>query len=59
MNLPVQALPVRRDASTSRYNASAVAASDGPACTVCKLACNTLGGFAKTLCLMACDKTVC
>jgi len=58
MNLPLQAPPVSRQASTHHYTAGHIAGS-GIACTICRAACDQLGGIAKQLCLAACDRTVC
>lgn len=58
MNLPLQAPPVSRQASVHHYNAAHIASSD-IACTICRAACDQLGGIARQLCLLACDRTVC
>jgi len=58
MNLPLQAPPVSRQVSQSKFDANHVTGSGIP-CTLCKLACDRLSGIAKQLCLLACNKTVC
>ena len=58
MNLPRQSRPVERSVSVARARAG-VQPSDSIGCTLCKVACNALPEPAKTLCLLACDKTVC
>ena len=57
MNLPRQSRPVTRGVSTARNQAGVQ--PSGIACDLCKLACNALPEPAKTLCMIACDKTVC
>jgi hypothetical protein len=59
MNLPRQVAPVMRSHSLATFTGGGVAASNGIACTLCKLACSKLSGIAQQLCLLACDKTVC
>ncbi len=58
MRLPKQAAPVLRNVSAARFNAERVAAA-GIACDICMAGCNLLSGIAKTLCIMACNATVC
>lgn len=58
MNLPLQAPPVNRYVTHSRYDAAQVTASN-IGCTICRTLCDQLGGIPKQLCLLACDKTVC
>jgi hypothetical protein len=57
MNLPRQSRPVERNVSVARARAGVQ--PSGIACDLCKLACNALPEPAKTLCMLACDKTVC
>ena len=58
MNLPRQSRPVARGVSTVRRQPG-VQPSDSIGCSLCKLACGALPEPAKTLCMIACDKTVC
>ena len=57
MKLPTQTAPVSRTASGTTAQSQIVAS--GIPCMVCKAGCDLLSGTAKTLCLLACDKTVC
>ena len=58
MHIPLQAPPVRRHAGTAHYDAGRIVSSN-IACTICRTACNALGGLARQLCLEACNRTVC
>ena len=58
MNLPRQASPVSRQTSGAKYGAQGVAPSS-ITCDICMAGCNLLSGFAKTLCVMGCNATVC
>jgi hypothetical protein len=57
MRLPKQSKPVARSVSSSPAKVG-VAPSSIP-CDLCMAACNQLSGIAKTLCVMACNATVC
>ncbi len=57
MKIPTQAKPVQRGVSTSAFQSNMT--PSGIPCTLCKAACNSLSGMAKTLCILACDNTVC
>ncbi len=57
MKLPNQSAPVVRNNGT--VAATALITPSGIPCDLCLAACNQLGGFAKTLCIMACNSTVC
>ena len=58
MKFPNQARPVARGYNRSLDRSAGVNPS-GIVCDLCKTACNELSGIAKTLCLLACDNTVC
>ena len=58
MKLPNQTPPVVRHVSTAPMLQVNVAASDLP-CTLCRLGCNALPEPARTVCNLACDRTVC
>ncbi|MDY8136456.1 hypothetical protein [Aquimarina sp. 2201CG5-10] len=55
MRIPIQSVPVNSQLSQS-VNGGINASS---ACSICKAGCSLLSGFKKTLCLLACDNTVC
>jgi hypothetical protein len=57
MRIPSQSKPVMRDISATPMKHGVMAS--GIACDLCMAACNELSGFAKTLCQLACSKTVC
>jgi hypothetical protein len=58
MRMPTQSPPVERRVSASALRQGGLAAS-GIACDLCMAGCNELSGIAKTLCQLACQKTVC
>jgi hypothetical protein len=57
MKLPIQAVPVKRVASASAIDQGIVAS--GIACTICKTACSALAPVPQSLCIAACNATVC
>lgn len=57
MRMPNQTPPVARGISTGPAK-NGTGPSSIP-CDLCMAACNQLSGFAKTLCVMACNATVC
>lgn len=59
MNLPIQSSPVIRSVSIAAIGKAGVQASDSIGCTLCRVACNALPEPGRTLCLLACDRTVC
>lgn len=58
MNLPIQSRPVMRTVSIAKEKPG-VQASDGLGCNLCRAACSALSEPARSLCLIACDRTVC
>jgi hypothetical protein len=58
MRMPIQSTPVSRGVSTTAMR-DAVAPSGGIACDLCMAACDHLSGIPKTLCRLACSRTVC
>ncbi|WP_170110358.1 hypothetical protein [Flavilitoribacter nigricans] len=57
MNLPKQAVPVQK-ASKVNYRSNGMQLSSIP-CDICMAGCSMLTGIAKTLCIAACNATVC
>ncbi len=57
MRMPNQTPPVARGISTGPAK-NGTGPSSIP-CDLCMAACNQLSGIAKTLCVMACNATVC
>ena len=58
MRLPNQSVPVMRSAGSSPAR-TGIGMSQSVPCQLCMAACNQLGGIAKTLCILACNATVC
>jgi hypothetical protein len=58
MHLPKQSAPVRRQPSQAKLDGDQIGPSN-IACNICMTACDQLGGIAKSLCILACQKTVC
>ncbi|MEQ1951196.1 hypothetical protein [Mesorhizobium sp. CN2-181] len=58
MKFPNQARPVARGYNRSRDLSAGVNPS-GIACDICRIGCQALPEPARSLCLLACDNTVC
>lgn len=58
MKLPNQAVPVLK-ASKVNYRSNGMQLSETPACMACMAGCSLLSGWKKTLCIAACNATVC
>jgi len=58
MHLPKQSAPVRRRPSETKLAGDQIGPSN-IACDICMAGCNLLSGIAKSLCILACQKTVC
>lgn len=58
MKFPNQAQPVARGYNRSHDRSASVNAS-GIACDICRIGCQALPEPAKSLCLLACNNTVC
>ena len=58
MRMPIQSVPVSRRGVSTAAMKDTVAPSNIP-CDICMAGCDQLSGIAKSLCQLACSKTVC